>query len=538
MIKKMFGYIRRRPFLWSVGLVFPALASFVMNYGFALGLEYYTQEVSSENADFKNVLMIMSVTALAVIAAAVMEDITRYIFSVFIIKTENNIRHDIYKGIVNTEYSLLSNVDRGKLYTIYFTDAEKATSLISMDIFAILFPLVHAVGYFIALFSINYVIGALISTLTMVVIFLNLFFTNEFRKLEKEALAAKENYTRTMDGAIRGKITVRQLQIGDVITKQLSDRADAMYYLENRQIRLNSYRKMSLDLLSTACTSLMTPVACILAASHVIELASVVVIAQICRFIILQTSGLGIALQQLGTNMVSLERIQRIVELPDEYEKQEEIEAVIYDYQKPAIIFEDFGVAYKEKSILRDINITIESGKITALVGASGSGKTSLLHALMRLIEYSGNIWLYGVNTRAIGLSALRSFIAYCPEHSELFETESIIDNLLYAAPSKTLTDIHQLLNALGLQGLDVTQGADSLSGGERQRIALARALLKDAGIIILDEPTAALDSESETIILQMLSVLKKLGKTVLLISHRMSTIEIADQFYIIQPVL
>lgn len=279
----------------------------------------------------------------------------------------------------------------------------------------------------------------------------------------------------------------------------------------------------------------MTPAACILAASNIIELASVVMIAQICRFIIMQTSGLGIAIQQLGTNMVSCERIQKVLRLPDEYEKQKNIEKnEVLDFEKTAISFMHFGIVYKENVVLRDVNITIESGQITALIGPSGSGKTSLIHALMGLIEYSGEIQIYGVNTHNIRLGALRNHIAYCPEHSQLFDDASVMDNLLYVAPDKTQADIYRLLSDLSLQDLDVNQKANTLSGGQRQRIALARALLKDSKIIILDEPTAALDSESESIILQMLSKLKELGKTVILISHRMSTVEIADKCYVI----
>ncbi len=115
-----------------------------------------------------------------------------------------------------------------------------------------------------------------------------------------------------------------------------------------------------------------------------------------------------------------------------------------------------------------------------------------------------------------------------------LFDDASIINNLLYVAPDKSCEEIECILNSLSLQDLEVTQKVNTLSGGQRQRVALARALVKDAQIVILDEPTAALDSESEAIVLRMLLKLKELGKVVILISHRMSTVEIADKFYII----
>lgn len=108
------------------------------------------------------------------------------------------------------------------------------------------------------------------------------------------------------------------------------------------------------------------------------------------------------------------------------------------------------------------------------------------------------------------------------------------MDNLLYAAPNKTKTDIEKVLRALSLGDLDIERKPNTLSGGQRLRVALARALLKDSEIIILDEPTSALDSESEFMVLQLMEVLKQRGKAVILISHRKSTIKKADQFLLI----
>ncbi|MFR5073528.1 MAG: ABC transporter ATP-binding protein, partial [Bianqueaceae bacterium] len=451
-------------------------------------------------------------------------------------KTQNEVKHDIYKSVVNTKYSLLNNADRGEFYTYYNSDSEMMVNIISADLFAILFPLVHAIGYFIALFAINVIIGGLVSSLTVAIIFLNWVFINKFKQLEKETLAAREDFVRITDTAIRGKITVRQLQIGDAIAGRIVEKADGIYHMGKKGIRLNLYRKVTLEFLATICTSLITPIACILAATNSIELASTVMIAQICRFIIMQTNGLGTAVQQLSIHMVSYNRLQKVLQLPNEYEQKEEMDQIILtNEEKTAIVFSNFSVAYKNENwILNDVNAEIKSGEITALIGPSGSGKSSIVKALMGLIDYTGDIHIFGIEARRIKPKDLRSHIAYSPEHGQLFEENSILDNLLYVAPDKTDEEIFDVLHDLSLGDLDVNRNANTLSGGQRLRVALARALLKDSEIVILDEPTSALDSESESIVLQIMDTLKQRGKTVILISHRRSTIRNADKYLII----
>ena len=140
MIKQLFGYIRKRPLLWIIGLVVPALASFAVNFGFSLSLNYYTAELTREDAAFRNVLIIMAVTAVALVTAVIIEDVARYLFGVFIVKTQNEVKHDLYKSVVNTKYSRLDNADRGEFYTNYNKDSEMMVRIISEDLFAILFP--------------------------------------------------------------------------------------------------------------------------------------------------------------------------------------------------------------------------------------------------------------------------------------------------------------------------------------------------------------------------------------------------------------
>lgn len=203
-----------------------------------------------------------------------------------------------------------------------------------------------------------------------------------------------------------------------------------------------------------------------------------------------------------------------------------------------------FTYGGKEKPALSNVSFTIPQGKTLALVGRSGSGKSTIANLFNRFYDVdSGSISLDGRDVRDYTLKNLRSHFALVSQNVHLFN-DTIANNIAYAA-----TDIYtreqiehaaRLAHAMDFidkmeDGLDTVIGENgaSLSGGQRQRIAIARALLRDAPVLILDEATSALDTESEKAIQAALDELQK-DKTVLVIAHRLSTIEKADQILVV----
>jgi subfamily B ATP-binding cassette protein MsbA len=183
--------------------------------------------------------------------------------------------------------------------------------------------------------------------------------------------------------------------------------------------------------------------------------------------------------------------------------------------------------------------LTIEPGQTVALVGASGGGKSTLINLLPRFYDYAqGEILIDGVDLKHFRLNNLRKQIAMVTQNVTLFNA-SVADNIAYGALQgagrsriqQAATDAYAMtFIEKMLQGLDTEIGENGvkLSGGQRQRLALARALLKDAPILILDEATSALDTESERYIQAALHRVMQ-GRTTLVVAHRLSTIEGAD---------
>ncbi|NOI28216.1 lipid A ABC transporter ATP-binding protein/permease MsbA [Vibrio coralliilyticus] len=198
----------------------------------------------------------------------------------------------------------------------------------------------------------------------------------------------------------------------------------------------------------------------------------------------------------------------------------------------------------KEAPALRNVSFDIPKGKTVALVGRSGSGKSTIANLFTRFYDVdSGNIELDGHDVRDYKLTNLRSHFALVSQNVHLFN-DTIANNIAYAATDEysreQIEEAARLAYAMDFidnmdDGLDTVIGENgtSLSGGQRQRIAIARALLRDAPVLILDEATSALDTESEKAIQSALDELQK-NKTVLVIAHRLSTIESADEILVV----
>ena len=251
-------------------------------------------------------------------------------------------------------------------------------------------------------------------------------------------------------------------------------------------------------------------------------------------------------LTSLHVNIVgSLALFQRIFDYQDlPVEIDDKPGAVVLDQAEGAIDFDHVGFRYQPATLaLDDVTFHIEPGQLTALVGPSGAGKTTITSLLPRFYDPTeGAVRLDGTDLRDLTLESLGRQIGIVFQDTFLFHS-SVRDNLLYVRPEATEEEmvaaaqaahIHDLIVSLP-DGYDTIVGerGHRLSGGEKQRIAIARVILKDPRLLILDEATSALDSESERLIQSALAPLFK-GRTSIVIAHRLSTVLAADKILVL----
>lgn len=248
----------------------------------------------------------------------------------------------------------------------------------------------------------------------------------------------------------------------------------------------------------------------------------------------------NIVLQQ---GLASAERIFHISDYTVESTEIVDKKLELTDIQG-TVQFQDISFAYREKPVINHVSFTANQGEIIALVGPSGSGKTTLLNLLQRFYTVdSGRILIDDIPIDEVTLNSLRKNIALVPQDTFLFDG-TVLDNIQYGSPKSNRQQVidaakqanaHDFVTKLP-NGYDteIGEAGGTLSGGEQQRIAIARAVLKNAPILVLDEATSALDTQSETIIQESLTNLMQ-GRTCFIIAHRLSTVMRADNILVIK---
>jgi len=249
---------------------------------------------------------------------------------------------------------------------------------------------------------------------------------------------------------------------------------------------------------------------------------------------------LGLMSGQWQMAAASVERLQYVLNLKPTILSP--AQGKVAPLQAPKIILEDVHLNYGDLPVLRGVSFAAAAGKTTALVGASGAGKSTIFNVLTRLVEGDqGTAAIDGASIKDYDLADLRGLFSVVTQDAALFD-ETLRDNILLGREDVTDEQLKAVLDAAHVtdflpalpNGLDSPAGprGSNLSGGQRQRVAIARALLRDTPILLLDEATSALDTKSEAIVQAALEKLAT-GRTTLVIAHRLSTVRNADSIVV-----
>lgn len=370
------------------------------------------------------------------------------------------------------------------------------------------------------------------------------------RTLKKQNTKVLEQYSNvfsTIEETLAGMRIIKAFNAEKKVSNKFESENEAMYHLKNAASRRRDLASPVSEVLG------ITAVLCILwyggrmvlsnDASLPLNAGDFLAYIAIFTQLIQPLKALSNATYNIQKGAASIERIEALI---NEKSDIVEIENPVYlkSFDK-SIEFKNVGFSYLAgQSVLKNINLIIPAGKTVALVGSSGSGKSTLADLIPRFIDCTeGEVLIDGINIKQYSLSSIRSHLGIVTQEAFLFN-DSIANNIALGKPQANIDEIKQAAataNAASFieakeNGYDSNVGdrGAKLSGGERQRTTIARALLKNPPILILDEATSSLDTESEKLVQDAIYTLMD-NRTSVVIAHRLSTIKHADEIIVLK---
>lgn len=518
-----------------------AMAGFAAtDAGFAKIMEYLTDEIVAKDADG------IRLVALGLIAVFLFRAVTGFISEYCITWVGRSVIKDLRTGLfeqlLNMPTTYYDKIATGNLISKLTFDVEQVSQATTTAISVVIRDTLTVFYLLILMFSNNWRLTLVFLLVGPFVSYLMIMISKRFRKISKRIQASMGDLTHVSQEAIEGHRVIKSFGGHAYESGHFEKVNDA-----------NRHQRMKMETTRATSVGLIQLIAAIAVAGVMFVATTESVLPELTPGIFTSLITAMILLQKPVKRLTSVNsQLQRgiaaagsIFELLDS-EREADQGKLRIENVKGRVTYEQvcFSYAPDDKQVLHDIDFEIEPGTTVAFIGRSGSGKTTLVNLLPRFYEITrGRISIDGHDIRDLSLTGLREHISLVSQNVTLFN-DTVARNIAYGClgdkseeqiqHAARIAHAMEFIEQLPL-GMDTVVGEDGimLSGGQRQRLAIARALLKDAPILILDEATSALDNESERYIQSALDDLLR-NRTTLVIAHRLSTIERADRIVVL----
>ncbi len=529
---------RKLVFIGLALIVVSKAASFVA----PLSLKYLMDDIiPNKNTNFLKILV--AAVALSILVQAVTSFLLTKILSVQAQYLISELRAQVQKKVLSLPIRFFDNTKSGALVSRIMTDVEGVRNLIGTGLVQLVGGTITAVVSLILLLQISWTmtVFTLIPLAIFALIALKAFkiIRPIFRNRGKINAEVTGRLTETL-GGVR---VIKGFNAEAQENKIFEAGVEKLFLNVKKSLTATAFMTSSSTfLLGLATTGIMGIGGYKIMVDEITigEFLTFTFLLGLMVAPIVQMSNIG---SQLTEALAGLDRTEELMNMVPE--SDDENRTLVLDSFKGDIVFKDVSFAYEEdKEVLHNINFQVDSGNVVALVGSSGSGKSTIAGlAATFLNPQSGMITVDGKDVSKVNLNSYRKHLGVVLQDEFLFEG-TIRANILFPRPNATEEQLQKAVKAAYVdeftdrfdEGLNTLIGERGvkLSGGQRQRIAIARAVLADPKILILDEATSNLDTESEALIQKSLAELTK-GRTTFVIAHRLSTIRKADQILVIE---
>lgn len=502
------------------------------------GVYYVLVKIFDETLSVKDIAVVLGILLISLVGKI----ITQYVSQLeqthagYFMAADKRIR--IGNKLKKVPMGFFSEFSLGKITTMSTTTLSQIEMQVPMLLVLVLGGLLNTIVFALALFYLHIMVGitAVLGILAFFIV--TYFMEKKSRENASEIGIAQTHLTKQVLETVQGIQVIKSYNLGGKNNKELSNAFE-----ENCNITMKLEKTMTPYIaLQRIVLGISIAAIIILSVKYYMEgnmILADAIMSMIAGFIIfegIKAAGSSMAILRIAEN--SIDSLKYLEQIPEIKEGQE-----TSPIRHPSIEFKDVSFAYDEKTILDHISCEMKKNTITAIVGPSGSGKTTFCNLIARFWDVNtGEILIGGKNIKEYTLPHLMSHIAMVFQSVYLFE-DTIENNIKFGVPNATREEVieaakkamcHDFIEALP-NGYDtlIGEGGATLSGGEKQRISIARAMLKDAPIVIFDETTANIDLENEDKLKAAIEELTK-NKTIIMIAHRLSTIRNADQILVL----
>ncbi|ETI70084.1 ABC transporter ATP-binding protein [Neobacillus vireti] len=533
-------YFKRPIFL---GLLFLAAAVFAELAGPFIAKNIIDEHMTIGKIDIKPIAWLLCLYFILAVATAIL----RYFMYIYLQMGANRViqrlRQDVFGHIQRLPIQYFDQLPAGKIVARVTNDTEALRNLYVQVLSNFATSFISIAGVYIALFILNWKM-ALIALIMMPIVYLWMILYRKYAAQYNDVIRTKiADINAMINESIQGMTIIQAFRREKQMTKEFDEMNEEHYAYQRKLLFLDS--ATSFNLVNMLRLTLFT-IFIIYFGTQSLTTAQIVSSGTLYAFVDYLTrlfnpiTNVVNQFSQLERSLVAGKRVFEVLDTTGENVSQEMMPR--YDGH---VLFEDVSFAYKNNDyVLRNLSFEANRGETVALVGHTGSGKSSIMNLLFRFYDPSkGKIYIDGIDVTSVPRQTMRKHMGIVLQDPYLF-TGTIASNVSLNDPSISRDKVEAALKAVGAEsvfrnlekGIDepVIEKGSTLSSGQRQLISFARALAFDPAILILDEATSNIDTETEEMIQHAMDVLKK-GRTTFIIAHRLSTIKNADRILVLE---